>query len=186
MLYSMNKNTKLILISVAIIGIVTVVLLNLNKPSQVYFKQVKLDSSCIVFNSTKRDYIDTIVKVGAAKLNIKNVIISVEDMPSSIKSGMSNQGLDLKAFVEYKGGVYYLAIDDIPKLQSVEVISHEMIHVLQYNTKRLVVAENSTTPVWEGTPYPINQWAYDQRPWEVEAFKMQYGLEKRIDSVILK
>lgn len=56
-------------------------------------------------------------------------------------------------------------------------LCHEMIHLSQYENGRLRRFEN--TLIWDGSPYD-NATPYMERPWEIEAFKIQTQLIKHL------
>jgi hypothetical protein len=58
------------------------------------------------------------------------------------------------------------------------VLSHEIVHVHQYYSGRLIFDDNKIT--WMGDEYKLDGLPYDSRPWENEAFFLESELKSRI------
>ncbi len=141
------------------------------------FKIVQLDTTNLIVNNMDEKYIDTIINVGLNKLGISGVIVLVNPLPPEVKAKFSSE-LELKAHIREHQGFYYIWIDKLSKDETIDVLSHELIHLLQYHTKRLVV--NGNTPIWEGNVYELNNVPYHSRPWESEAFDNSNDLKYKI------
>jgi hypothetical protein len=72
--------------------------------------------------------------------------------------------------------IVYLSPTELQR-HGLRVLAHELRHVQQYLTRRLVVASEShgTWAWWEGTMYRLEDTC--QFPWETDAetFELQYG-----------
>ena len=69
--------------------------------------------------------------------------------------------------------------------EAIKVLSHEMIHLKQYYTKKLILEKDRV--YWNGDVLyesEINNLRYEDRPWESEAFAGQRGLENKIREVL--
>jgi energy-coupling factor transporter ATP-binding protein EcfA2 len=69
-------------------------------------------------------------------------------------------------------------IKDTNRAEAINIISHELIHLIQYNDRSLVT-ENGTI-LWLGKPININNMAYFERPWEIDALEQQDALAYKI------
>ena len=66
--------------------------------------------------------------------------------------------------------------NDVPYFDLLSIICHEMIHLEQYNDNQLKL--EGTTFIWKGIKYEgVPYW---DRPWEIEARKRQYDIEKQV------
>lgn len=64
-------------------------------------------------------------------------------------------------------------------------LAHELCHLEQFLTKRLVI--NSAGYYWEGKHWPyadLKETSYTQRPWEVEAINFEQQVENLVDMVV--
>lgn len=68
--------------------------------------------------------------------------------------------------------------------ESIEIIAHEIIHILQYNSSDLMY-ENSIL-IWKGEEFTVNSFSYDNRPWEIEAFSKGSSLANQIEGILYK
>jgi predicted metallopeptidase len=69
--------------------------------------------------------------------------------------------------------------------EAIKVLSHELIHLKQYYTKKLILEKDKV--IWDGREVyqnEINETKYEQRPWEAEAFAGQRGLENKIREIL--
>jgi excinuclease UvrABC helicase subunit UvrB len=81
---------------------------------------------------------------------------------------------DLKAHIRYQNDDFYLFTGKMSKNEAIEVLSHEVIHMLQYRSGNLSYTNGKVT--WMGEVLDLNSKEYEQRPWEVEAFQKQSQL----------
>ena len=163
---------------------ISLVIFNMIKnQKETYFKQIQLDTTNMVFNNTEKKYLDTIVNVGLSQLNLENIVVTIFPLTEGAKSNFSPSG-ELKAHIREQDGYYYIWIDDLNRYESVEVITHELIHLKQYHDKRLFLEGN--LPVWLGEAYPIETTPYENRPWETEAFSEGKELKNKVESILFE
>jgi predicted metallopeptidase len=62
--------------------------------------------------------------------------------------------------------------------EAIKVISHEIIHIYQYNSGQLFYENGEIT--WNFKKYDLSSLDYDNRPWEKEAFDNEDVLSKKI------
>ena len=65
------------------------------------------------------------------------------------------------------------------------VMSHELIHIQQYDTNTLIPID-SVTIRYKGNYYDITKVPYKDREWETDAFLLQSGLLTLIESKLLE
>lgn len=174
---------KIILIVTSIILIITLVFLVFKtKNDEPYFNQVNLSQYNIIGNSTPLTYYDTILSVGLSEVGISGIIITIYPLSDAAKD--NSQISELKAHVRYANGVFYLFIDELNKQEAIRVISHEVIHIEQYLSKRLVYEDGRV--FWEGEEYQLNNVEYEVRPWENDAFMKDGPLSSKVSNILIK
>ncbi len=86
---------------------------------------------------------------------------------------------DYPGYVEKKDGGYILFIDPtILKKDEltdfvVNLFIHELWHVRQMEDGRLSSNSAQTVAVWEGVHFAMTVMKHEQRPWEIEAYRME-------------
>lgn len=173
----MNKNVKIGLIVLSLL-IIIFLIYKFYKPTENYFKPVVLDYNNSVFIYNDKKYLDTIIKVGLKNLDIKDVMVIVYPLTSELKN-IFGSDTELKAHIRENAGFqYFIWIDDISRNESIKVLSHELIHLKQYNTSELTF--HNDTLKWKGKIYDLNQYQYNDRPWEIDAFSKENELRDKI------
>lgn len=148
------------------------------------FKKVEIkDNKNLVLNGTEKSYYDTIVFVGLDVLGIKDVVLSIQPLSDGAKQDFANQGGELGAHIREHQGSYYLFIDETNKLESIDIIAHELIHLRQYENGELEFKNDILK--WKGEVYDRTSIPYNQRPWEIDAEKNQTSLSEKIKEVLL-
>jgi hypothetical protein len=176
------KKTIWFVIIALIIGII---IYYLNKGSKTeYFNEVTLPETNTVYNSSNYNFMDTIVSIGLRELNVKDKTVTIRNMPSYVSSSFDNQNnMQLEASVYGVGDTYIIYVTDMDRNEAMKILSHELIHLEQYASKRLVVVSNGLV-TWEGKEITILNYPYNQRPWEIEAYDGQRDLQKRIEKIL--
>jgi hypothetical protein len=127
---------------------------------------------------------DTIVSVGLDVLNVNNCNIVIKSMDDNIKNRFFNQnGLNLQAAVVGTNDMYDIFIDNINKSETITVLSHELVHLKQYNSGDLNVVGGGIV-IWKGNKINVLDIPYEQRPWEIEAFNKQGDVASKIIKII--
>jgi hypothetical protein len=172
---------KKIIIGVLIALFLGIILYYLNRYNKVeYFKSIELTDNNGIVNVTKQKYMDTVVSVGLDVLNIKDNYVTIREMPDEIKGRFNDQNsLDLTASIIGANDQYIIYIDNVDRITAIKSLSHELIHLQQYSSNRLSVI-GSGVVIWNGKEINVLDIPYNDRPWEIEAFKGQYELEKKI------
>jgi hypothetical protein len=150
------------------------------KPS--YFNKVELTSTTHIFNLTKQSYLDTIIGVALEELEVYPNVVVIKDMsfaPPNIKI----PGKELSAFVYGEGGTYIIYIKNMSRVQSLEVMSHELIHLRDMEKGELLTGKNLV--IYRGVRYVGNQIPeYDYRLWETVAVEDGKDLEYKIKDIL--
>ena len=172
----MNRKKLIILISTLIsLGLILFLVINVSAKEE-YFNQVELSGNNIITNSNGIAFYDTIISTGLDEAGLYGVHVVVSQLTSAAKEQFISG--ELKAHVRYFNGVFYLFLDKNDRRESIEIISHEIIHIIQYNSTQLIY-ENGEI-YWEGQKYDLENTDYDIRPWERDAFSRQTDLEVKV------
>lgn len=166
---------KYFILPLLVVGLILLAILYKEAP----YKQTILNKhASVVFNTTDKSYLDSVVYVGLDHLNITDVIMVIRPMSES-KAKVDNDMM-LKAHIVGDDRSYVMYVGDLNRSEAITVISHELIHLHQYYTNKLQVVNGLV--IWQQEPVDINEVSYKDRPWEVEAFQKQREL---IDNVRL-
>lgn len=164
-----------IILGAVLISAIILITLNVSA-TEITFKEVQLSSNNSVTNTVSIPYLDTIMSVALDEMGIAGVTVVISDLSDAAKNQFNGE---LKAHIRFFNGVYYLYIDNLGRNESLEVISHETIHINQYNTGKLYYTENGEL-FWNGELYDLDNVDYDKRPWEREAFSNGGDLYSKI------
>lgn len=169
----MKINYKKIAIVLLIIGAITVAILALNSDDkEEYFNQIELPTTNTVVNSLGRlNYYDTILAVGMDGVGLNGVTVVINDMTDAARNQFSGE---LKAHIRLYNGIYYLFVGALDRAEAIQVMSHEIVHIQQYNSGELKY-ENGEV-IWQGEVYTLEE-EYERRPWERDAFEKQNIIE---------
>jgi hypothetical protein len=142
-----------------------------------YFNKVELFESNgnTITNNRLPSYYDTILSVGLSSQGIMGSYVVIDKLSDEAKEQFNGE---LKAHVRFFDGVYYLYIDEMSRGEAIKVISHEIIHIYQYNSGLLFYENGEIT--WDFKKYDLSSIDYDNRPWEKEAFDNEDVLSKKI------
>ena len=173
------KRIAFILLGIGIITTITLALISGNKEE--YFKPVELPTTNLVVNSLNHlHYYDTILAVGLDAAGLNGVTVVINDMTDAAKNQFSGE---LKAHIRLFNGVYYIFVGALDRSEAIEVISHEIVHIQQYESGELVY-ENEKVE-WQGDDYTFAlEDDYERRPWEREAFSKQSTVESLILNIL--
>ena len=148
------------------------------------FKQFDIETTNMVANRTEDNYLDSVVYVGLNELGMDSLAVTIRPITDEVKQQFDSEGT-LKAHILGRDRQYIIFLDDMGRDESINVLSHELIHLRQYVTKKLVLHKNEV--VWDGeiiSEYRVSELKYDDRPWEIEAFAEQRQLENKIRNIL--
>jgi hypothetical protein len=176
----MKINFKTLGIAVLVIGSIVLAMLALtNDDKEDYFKEVELSNSNTVINSLNRmHYYDTILAVGMDVAGLNGITVILNDLSDAAKNQFNGE---LKAHIRLYNGDYYLFLGAMNRDEAITVVSHEIIHIQQYQSRDFIYENNEIT--WLGVPHSLDG-DYETRPWERDAFEKQNNIEKAIRSVL--
>ena len=179
----MRKNTIItILIILGLIGLFFL-LRYANRPQ--YYNKVTLSGDNYIFNLGEDKYVDTIVSVGLKELGVKGCSVTIEEMPQKVKDLFYQQNqMNLEATVYGENDMYDILTSDLNRSGAILVLSHELIHLKQYNSGRLSLVDDGFV-TFDNKVYKVTDIPYNNRPWEVEAFAQQYDLAKKVEKVLI-
>ncbi len=117
------------------------------------------------------------VAMDEAELSGFNVI--VRELSGTAKSQFDGE---LKAHIRYENDDFYIFTDMMNRSEAIDVLSHEVIHMLQYRSGNLIYSNGQIT--WMGEVLDLNSKEYEQRPWEIEAFQKQSQLAGKVKELL--
>ena len=196
----MNKIYKWI-IGVVILLLISFVVWKYNKRQEFYqkiqnalkfgiykeqpFNVLDIETTNMVANRTDREYLDSIVYVGLEELKLdSSIAITIREINPEVQQ-MFDSNSQLKAHIIGKGKQYVVFVDNMGRDEAIKVLSHELIHLQQYYTKKLILGKDYVE--WNGEimyESEIDNLKYEDRPWENEAFAKQRGLENKIRDIL--
>ena len=172
-----NKFWIIVSVVLLLVGLVMWLSQQEEKP----FKKVELTNRNIVVNYTDMGFLDTIGHVGLDTLGLCDITLYIKPLSNNAKVNFGSE-IELKALMYGHGNEYVIWIDHVGREEGVTVISHELIHLLQYRSRELVY--EGFYVYWNRAKYDIKETAYNSRPWEVDAFERQAPLQKAIRGVL--
>ena len=66
----------------------------------------------------------------------------------------------------------------------IQTLCHELVHVAQYAQRRLRCLSGSYAVAWGKDHYNTQTIAYDDRPWEIEAFELEETLYSKVKKTL--
>jgi len=177
------KNKNLIWIILGIILLSLIIYLVTLPEKQ--FRVVTFTPTSYVINRTDTSYLDTIVHIGLNELGIDNISVIIREMdsPKVIEGDYDTQGFIVSRL---GGGRDYLIFlkKGMDRYKAIEVLSHELIHLKQYNNRDLILLGVGHLS-WMGTEYKdISTIPYMEREWEKEAFSESPELKESIKDIL--
>ena len=158
--------------------------INIGTYQEQTFKQFDIETTNMVANRTKDNYLDSVVYVGLNELGMDSLAITIRPITDEVKQQFDSEGT-LKAHILGRGRQYIIFLDDMGRDESIKVLSHELIHLRQYVTQKLILHKNEV--IWDGkviSGYEVSESKYNDRPWEIEAFAEQRQLESKIRNIL--
>ena len=144
------------------------------------FNQIELSNNNQIENNTAITFIDTIASVGLDELGIKGIQLLIYPLTDEAKDNFNGE---LNAHIRYFEGIYYLFIEEMSREKSITVVSHELIHITQYQTGVLDYL-GAGIVLWQDESYSVEQLEYDNRPWETDAYMKQNELSTKISGIL--
>jgi len=157
--------------------LITVLIISLlSKEKTFEYKPISKDN--LVWSRTTKNYLDTIVSVGLDILDVKGVSVHIKDMDKDVEVGEYT----IDAYINGIPTQYIIHVNTkLSRDVSINVMAHELIHLLQIERGDLVQGKNSV--IWMGKIYnDPKSIPYLSREWELQAYKDGIQLEKKLRS----
>ena len=151
------------------------------------FEDIEFETTNTVYNTANKDFYDEVVQVGLSELGMDSMIVSIKQITQSSKDKFDID-TELRAHIlpnGSRGNNYVIWIDDMGRFESIVVLSHELIHLTQYQTKELILEKDWV--IWKGREYiydDVQRMDYRRRPWEVDAFSKDKQLRFKMEDVL--
>lgn len=166
----MKNNIVKILIGVILLIILLFLIFRTNSGDKP-FNQVELKGNNYIHNEKFPTFYDTILNVAMDEVNLTGYNVIIRELSDGAKNQFDGE---LKAHIRYENNDFYLFTQRMSRNEAIEVLSHEVIHMLQYSSGNLSYSNGNVT--WMGEVLELNSKEYEQRPWENEAFQKQSQL----------
>lgn len=166
----MKNNIVKIVVGVLLL-IILLFLISRIKSVDKPFNQIRLTENNFIYNEKFPTYYDTILMVAMDEAELSGFNVIVRELSGTAKSQFDGE---LKAHIRYENDDFYIFTGMMDRNEAIEVLSHEVIHMLQYRSGNLIYSNGMIT--WMGEVLDLNSKEYEQRPWEVEAFQQQTKL----------
>jgi hypothetical protein len=173
------KNNILKIVAGIVLLIIVIFLIFKSNSEEKPFNKIQFTGNNQIFNEKLPTYYDTILNVAMSEVGLKGYYVVISDLSEEAKK--QNDG-ELMAHVRYHENDFYIFIKDLSRTEAIVVISHEVIHMLQYSSGDLSYSDGKIT--WMGETMPLNSKDYSDRPWENDAFKREKQLAKSVESVL--
>ena len=176
-----RKNIVIGILVVLLIGLI-VYLISTQK-QQISFKKVTLSNNNIITNRTSKSYLDTLVSTGLDVLGLKGEFVMIKTLDPSLKGSLGTDS-ELKACIIGQNNQYIIYVDDLSRHESLTILSHELIHLEQYSSGRLIRMEDHFI-MFNGEVFNVDNVPYKDRPWEIDAFNKEKGLRTKLEKILL-
>ena len=173
---------KNIVIGILILLLIGLGIYFLSNQKERTFKRVTLSHNNIITNKTSKSYLDTLVSEGLDVLGLKGEFVMIKDMNPTLKGSLGSD-TELRAFIIGENNQYVIYVDDLNREESLTILSHELIHLQQYSTGRLIRMEDHIM-MFDGEAYNVDEIKYKDRPWEIEAFKNETDLKIKVGELL--
>lgn len=112
------------------------------------------------------------------EMGLKGIDLTIESISEKEKKKYEKNGETINAHLRDYDGRYVLYINEDLENNLEEIISHEMIHLSQYNSGRL--SYQNGIIIWLGEKYVVDDINYYERPWEMEAFRKESVVARKV------
>lgn len=146
-------------------------------------------SQVTIINSSSynTERVEAVVSLSAKLLNVDSVLIIVKDMPNiKIKSPAFSGFTEVASCVIPENGNYSIYLQpELVEYSLQKTLIHEMIHVYQYFNNDLIYISTGIVE-FRGEVITLKKIAYKNRPFEIEAIKMEKGIQFFILNTLAK
>lgn len=176
-----NKNTILVVLAIIIVGLL---ILLLTKKETTFRTYTSLNNNYIQNFVESKAYLDTIVMVGLDRLEINGYSVHIRPQQGSIKI---DDEFTTEAFIlgnENQSVIY--TKESLGRGTAIKILAHELIHLKQYRSGKIKRVGTKGVE-WDGEIIEdITLIPYNEREWEIEAFKEGKELEKQIREILIE
>ncbi len=172
------KNNILKIVAGIVLLIIIIFLIFKSNSEEKPFNQIQFTGNNQIFNEKLPTYYDTILNVAMSEFGLTGYRVVISELSEEAKK--QNDG-ELLAHVRYDEE-FYIFIKDMSKTEAIDVISHEVIHMLQYSSGNLSYSNGKIT--WMGETMSLNSKDYLDRPWEIDAYNRQKQLAKSVENIL--
>jgi hypothetical protein len=142
--------------------------------------------SNIIIDYIDNNYIQNIIYIGLYELKIDSVIVNLYYLPNNLKSIYSDNKIYIINALILKNveNNYSIFVNNnsINDNKIIQYIAHELIHLQQFKTNRLIIYNTQNLIRFDNKLYFTLETNYESRPWEIEAFDKQNELRMKIIS----
>ena len=168
------KNNILKIIAGVVLLVILYFLVFKTNSEEKPFNQIQFTGNNHIYNEKLPTYYDTILNAAMSEVGLTGYNVVISDLSDEAKKQTDGE---LLAHVRYDEE-FYIFIKDMSKTEAILVISHEVIHMLQYSSGKLSYSNGKIT--WMGEVMGLNSKDYEQRPWEMEAYQKQSQLAEKV------
>lgn len=141
-----------------------------------------------ITNQTNLEFIDTTLAVGLDIAGISGVNVIIKELTPQVRHNFQKNNVNVELYAAIIGtrSQFILYVRDMNRTDAIGTIAHEVIHLMQYHSGRLVIFPPKEI-IWEGdtlTPDDIYNIPYSNRPWEREAFDGEDGLSDKMYEIL--
>jgi len=180
----MKKYWFLILLVAVAITIAIIIIISTYKEKKI--NHFDFPNTILVKNYTDYKRADTLAMV------ILNKIFSYDSIEVNIfymTTDIGNNEIDVQAFIQKNPFVlhnYYLFIKNGTLSVPIDkVISHEMIHVRQMETRKFIQID-ADTYIYDNKMFRFSELQYDKRPPEIDAFNEQNKILRQLNNLLYR
>lgn len=179
----MKSNWKKIGIAIGVVVLVVVagILMANSFTQEEPYKQVELPLNNSVVNNNMPTYYDTALSIALDQAGLTGITVVINPLSDQAKSQFDGE---LKAHIRSFNGIYYLFIAELDREDAIEVLSHETIHLTQYQDGDISYDQNTGIVYWKGEEFNLENVTYEKRPWEEDAFQKQGQLIAGVTNIL--
>jgi hypothetical protein len=170
---------------IMILGIVITIIVETRKENNV--NHFVFPSTILSENHTTERRADTLAMIIINKIfQFDTINVMIFYMPKEY----NDDETEFIGFVQknpFKSHAYFIFIKKgMLPISIKKILSHEMIHVEQMEKGDLIPIFDVPKMVYKGDTIDFYNVPYDKRPFEISAFAMQDGIEKRLKELLYK
>lgn len=181
----MKKRTIIIIIGVVVV--IVGLMIYLNQRQKRPFKTFEFPETLVVENYTDADKVDTIAMVILNKImGYDTMNIKIYQMPGHLEK---DNKLEFIAFIQqvpFNDQMYVVFLQSRASIGRIKMaMSHEFVHLYQFETGKLKTIDQYGY-VWKGDTVKFSEVEYENRPYEIEAFREGPKIERELNQILYK